>query len=107
LSDDVVKKIKDVAANNAGKKVDRAKHRLIYGIARYVRKFPGYRTDLLQTLKSLADKRSGRQKRSQTEILERTSGQDGYRAGANANGVCVKKARQEGDGVRAQEPAQA
>ncbi|KAG2630801.1 hypothetical protein PVAP13_3KG548701 [Panicum virgatum] len=69
LSDDVVKKIKDVAANNAGKKVDRAKHRLIYGIARDVRKFPGYRTDLLQTLKSLADKRSGRQKRSQTEIL--------------------------------------
>ena len=56
---------------------------------------------------SLADKLSGRQKRSQTEILERTSGQDGYRAGANANGVCVKKARQEGDGVRAQEPAQA
>ena len=56
---------------------------------------------------SLADKRSGRQKRSQTEILERTSGQDGYRAGANANGVCMKKARQEGDGVRAQEPAQA
>ena len=56
---------------------------------------------------SLADKRSGRQKRSQTEILERTSGQDGYRAGANANGVCVKKARQEDDGVRAQEPAQA
>jgi len=56
---------------------------------------------------SLADKRSGQQKRSQTEILERTSGQDGYRAGANANGVCVKKARQEGDGVRAQEPAQA
>ena len=51
---------------------------------------------------SLADKRSGRQKRSQTE-----SGQNGYRAGANANGVCVKKARQEGDGVRAQEPAQA
>ena len=46
----MVKKIKDVAANNAGKKVDRAKHRLIYGIARYVRKFPGYRTDLLQTL---------------------------------------------------------
>jgi len=105
----VVKKIKDIAANNARKKVDRAKHRLIYGIARDVRKFPGYRTDLLQTLKSLADKRSGRQKRSQTEILERTSGQDGYRAGANANanGVCVKKARQEDDGVRAQEPAQA
>jgi len=93
LSDDVVKKIKDVAANNAGKKVDRAKHRLIYGIARDVRNFPGYRADLLQTLKSLADKRSGRQKRSQTE-----SGQDGYRAGANANGVCVKKARAEGDG---------
>ena len=42
---------------------------------------------------SLADKRSGRQKRSQTE-----SSQDGYRAGANANGVCVKKARAEGDG---------
>ena len=42
---------------------------------------------------SLADKRSGRQKRSQTE-----SGQDGYRAGANANGVYVKKVRAEGDG---------
>ena len=89
----MVKKIKDVAANNAGKKVDRAKHRLIYGIARDVRNFPGYRADLLQTLKSLADKRSGRQKRSQTE-----SGQDGDRAGANANGVYVKKVRAEGDG---------
>ncbi|CAL4952107.1 unnamed protein product [Urochloa decumbens] len=86
LSDDVVEKIKviDAAAGISRKVIDEDLYCLIYGLARDVRNFPGYRTDLIQTLKSLADKRSGPQKKRQTEVV-----------GANANGVCVcvKKAR--------------
>ncbi|CAO2181235.1 unnamed protein product [Urochloa humidicola] len=94
LSDDVVEKIKviDAAAKISRKAIDEDLYCLIYGLARDIRNFPRYRTNLIQKLKSLADKRSGRQKRSQTEEVEGTSGQGRYCAGDNANGI-VKKAR--------------
>ncbi|XP_044409016.1 uncharacterized protein [Triticum aestivum] len=87
---DVVQKIEaaDTAADDAREQVDYDMFCLINECLRILKLYPGWIKELLQKIKRLVDKSSGRQKRSRTVVAGQASDDCSC-----ANGVCAKKLR--------------